>query len=168
MSLSHPFLRWPQAPFSLTLILSVGLVAGGVVMSEVFRLAACPLCVIQRMLYLLLAALAVPGLFLARFPIARRLLALAMAASAGTGVFVAGYQTWLQRFAQAEGCSGYQTWWEEFVDWAGEKVPLLFLSDGICSDPGWKFLSLSIAEWSLIMFSALLALALYATLRRTA
>jgi disulfide bond formation protein DsbB len=42
----------------------------------------------------------------------------------------------------------------------------LFLPDGICSDPGWKFLSLSIAEWSLICFLALVALAVRSALGR--
>jgi disulfide bond formation protein DsbB len=158
-------LKWPYGPFILSLIACLALVAGGVVMSEFLHLAACPLCIVQRMLYLLLAALAMPGLLLARLPVARRLIAVAMAGAGATGVFVAGYQTWLQRFAPMVSCSGYQSWWEEFVDWAGDKAPLLFLSDGICSDPGWKFLSLSIAEWSLIMFSGLLVLATYTALR---
>jgi disulfide bond formation protein DsbB len=149
----------PYLPFALALAACLGLVAGGVVMSEVFRLAACPLCVIQRMLYLLLAIAAGIGLAVSNRPVGRRIAAALMAAIAATGAFVAGYQTWIQRFAPDTGCSGYQTWWEEFVDWAGEQIPLLFLPDGICSDPGWKFLSLSIAEWSLICFLALVALA---------
>jgi disulfide bond formation protein DsbB len=158
--------RFPRVPFAITLTASLLLVVGGVLMSELMHLAACPLCVIQRMLYLALAFAAAGGLALATKPIGRRLGALTMATAAGTGIFVAGYQTWLQRFATETGCSGRQTWWEEFVDWAGSKLPLLFQSDGICADPGWKFLSLSIAEWSLIFFIGFFALSLYTLVRR--
>jgi disulfide bond formation protein DsbB len=34
---------------------ALGLVAGGVVLAQTMNLAACPLCILQRMLYLLLA-----------------------------------------------------------------------------------------------------------------
>ena len=157
--------RFPRAPFAVTLVASLALVAGAVFMTEAFHLAACPLCIIQRMLYLALTLAAAGGLALAPNAIGRRLGALLMVAAAGTGVFVAGYQSWIQRFAQDAGCSGRMTWWEELVDWAGSKVPLLFQSDGICSDPGWIFLSLSLAEWSLVFFVAFFLLSVYALLR---
>ena len=141
----------PRLPFVLVLVASLTLVGGGVVMSELFGLAACPLCIIQRMLYLVVAVTACIGL-LGSAAAARRVAGLAMLTASATGVFVAGYQSWIQRFVPDTGCSAYQTWWEELVDWAGTQVPLLFLSDGICSDPGWVFLGLSIAEWSLLCF----------------
>ncbi len=159
-------LRFPRAPFTIALVASLALVAGAVFMTEAYHLAACPLCIIQRMLYLALTFAGAVGLALAASTIGRRLGALLMAAAAGTGVFVAGYQSWIQRFAQDVGCSGRMTWWEELVDWAGSKVPLLFQSDGICSDPGWIFLSLSLAEWSAIFFAALFLLSVYTLARR--
>lgn len=157
--------RFPRAPFTTTLIVGLGLVVTGVLMSQYMRLAACPLCIIQRMLYLLLAVLAVVGIPLAK-TFVRRVVAAAMAGAAGVGVFVAGYQTWIQRFAQDTSCSGRPTWWEDLVDWAGQQAPLLFRADGICSDPGWKFLGLSIAEWSLGCFIALFLLSVYTLLRK--
>lgn len=157
---------FPRAPFLLTLVTTLSLVGGGVLMSQFMRLAACPLCIIQRMLYLLLALVALGGLSLAASGIGRRLAALLMAATAGTGAFVAGYQTWIQRFAPMTSCSGKMPWWEELVEWSGNLLPLLFKSDGICSDPGWKFLGFSIAEWSLVFFTGFFLLSLYTLLRR--
>lgn len=155
-----------RLPFVVVLVCALALVAGGVVMTELFRLAACPLCIIQRMAYLGLAAVAGLGFLAgAQGSLARRLIALAMAAVAGVGVFVAGYQTWIQRFAPDTGCSAYQTWWEEMVERAGDLVPLLFQSDGICSDPGFVFLGLSIAEWSLVCFLGFLTLSLVIAVR---
>ncbi len=139
---------------------SVLLVLGGLLLGHWLNLAACPLCIWQRMLYLLLGLLALLGLALLKHPGARRPLALLMAATAASGAWVAGYQVWIQRFAPAISC-GRESWWEAFARWAGEQMPLLFQSSGLCSDPAWTLLSLSIADWSLLAFLLLAGLALY-------
>lgn len=156
----------PRLVFIIPIAVGLGLVGGGVVMAQTLGLAACPLCIIQRMLYLLLAVIALPGFFLGRG--GRMLVALLLAVTAATGAFVAGYQVWIQRFAQEVNCSANQPWWERLVDWAGERVPMLFEANGLCSDPAWKFLSLSIADWSLLIFSGLFLFALYALMRQRA
>lgn len=162
------FFRTPHFPFVATGTVCLALVAGGVLMSQLLHLAACPLCIVQRMLYLLLALAGGCGIAVAGHPLARRFAALTMATIAGIGVFVAGYQVWIQRFARDTKCAADMPWWERLVDWAGEQVPLLFQANGLCSDDTWKFLGLSIAEWSLAMFCVLLALALRAASRRSA
>lgn len=156
----------PRAPFGVSLVIGVGLVAGGVTLAQLLHLAACPLCIWQRMLYLTLSVAALLGLAAGSHRLWQRFAALLMAASAASGVFVAGYQTYIQRIAQDTQCSGTEAWWESFVDWAGERLPLLFHASGLCSDPAWKMLGLSIAEWSLLAFSFLTLVALYALLRR--
>lgn len=162
------FLRSARAPFVFAALTSFGLVFGGVAMAQLMNLAACPLCIIQRMLYLLLGTVAAVGIALAARPLGRRIAALLMALVAGTGIFVAGYQVWLQRFARDTKCAVDTPWWERLVDWAGEQAPLFFQPNGLCSDAAWRFLGLSIAEWSLMAFMALLGLALAAALRRSA
>jgi disulfide bond formation protein DsbB len=159
-------LKHRRTPFLFVLATSLGLVLGGVLLAELLRLAACPLCIIQRTLYLTLAAIAAIGVAVAAWPLTARVVALLMAATAATGAFVAGYQVWIQRFAPATNCSPYPTWWEDMVDRAGEVVPLLFKANGLCSDPAWKFLGLSIADWSLCWFSFFLLIALYALMRK--
>jgi disulfide bond formation protein DsbB len=159
-------LRHRRTPFLLVLGASLALVAGGVLLAEMLRLAACPLCIIQRTLYLVLAIVAGIGLASSARPLAARFAALAMLLVAATGIFVAGYQVWIQRFAPATKCSPYPPWWEELVERAGEAVPILFKASGLCSDPAWKFLGLSIAEWSLGWFTLFLLVALYALMRK--
>jgi disulfide bond formation protein DsbB len=154
----------PRLVFIVPIAVGLGLVGGGIVMAQTLGLAACPLCIIQRMLYLLLAVIALPGLLLGRG--GRIGVALLLAGTAATGAFVAGYQVWIQRFAQEVNCSANQPWWERMVDWAGERVPMLFEANGLCSDPAWKFLSLSIADWSLLIFSGLFLFSLYALIRQ--
>jgi hypothetical protein len=85
----------------------------------------------------------------------RRTAAFVMAATAATGVGIAAYQTWLQRFAKGASCTADQPWWEHFVNWAGAQWPLMFEASGLCSEAGWKFLGLSIAEWSLFAFTCM-------------
>lgn len=157
----------PRFPFIASAVICLALVGGGLILASLLNLAACPLCIIQRMLYLLLALVSIAGIAMNRNSIARRLLALDMALIAAVGIFVAGYQVWIQRFARETNCSADAPWWEKLVDWAGEKLPLLFQANGMCSDPAWKFLTLSIAEWSLLAFSTLLVLALIALFRKT-
>jgi disulfide bond formation protein DsbB len=159
-------LKNPRLPFLFIFAASLSLVGGGVLLAELLRLAACPLCIIQRTLYLALGLVAAVGLAFAFRPLAARFIALLLAVLAGTGAFVAGYQVWIQRFAPATQCSPYPTWWEDLVDQAGAAVPILFKANGLCSDPAWKFLGLSIADWSLGWFSLFLLLSLYALLHR--
>jgi disulfide bond formation protein DsbB len=159
-------LKQPRLPFALALAVSISLVGGGVLLAQLLRLAACPLCVIQRMLYLLLALAAGFGLLLATRPMARMLAALLMTASAASGAGVAAYQVWIQRFAPTTTCAAEMPWWEAFVEWAGRVVPMLFQPNGQCSDPAWKLFGLSIAEWSLLCFCGLCLLSLHTLLRR--
>ena len=151
----------PNLIFTLTFIAGTGLVGGGLYLAKTLNLAACPLCILQRMTYLALALGALLGL-LTTSKRAKALPALLNVALAGTGAFIAGYQVWLQRFATDVSCTANAPWWEEFVYWAGEKVPLLFEATGLCSEAGWKFLGLAIADWSLLAFTGLLALSLIA------
>lgn len=160
----------PRGLFAATGLAALGLVAGGVFLQQTMNLAACPLCILQRMLYLLLALEAIAAWTVAGSagPSApsTRLAALVMGATAVTGAWIAAYQTWLQRFAKGVSCTADQPWWEAFVNWAGNLWPLMFEASGICSEAGWKFLGLSIAEWSLIAFTSMTIAMLVALLRR--
>lgn len=159
-------LRHPRLPFAFVSLASLGLVGGGILMGNLLGLAACPLCIIQRLLYMVLVLTGALGLVLAGSGFGRRLAALASAVAAGTGLFVAGYQTWIQRFAPEVKCSAATTWWEDLVDWLGEQAPQLFLSNGLCSDPAWKLFGLSIAEYSLMAFTVFTLISLWALFRR--
>lgn len=155
----------PRQLFALTFLVSAGLVGGGLVLAKTMNLAACPLCIIQRMLYLALALAAAVGFSLPRCKLSQALAAGGGTAIAATGAFVAAYQVWLQRFAKDVSCTANAPWWEAFVYWAGEKVPLLFEATGLCTEAGWKLLGLSIADWSVLAFSGLMLVALLALVK---
>jgi disulfide bond formation protein DsbB len=152
----------PRALFAATGLGALALVGGGLILARTMNLAACPLCILQRMLYLLLGLQGIVAVLLADHRMARRLSGIFMALTAITGASIATYQSWLQRFAKDISCTANQPWWERFVDWAGRQVPVLFEATGLCSEAGWKLLGLSIAEWSLLAFFAIAAVALAA------
>ncbi|MCX7162499.1 MAG: disulfide bond formation protein B [Betaproteobacteria bacterium] len=156
----------PRGLFAATGIAAIGLVAGAIVLQQTMNLAACPLCILQRMVDLLLALEAIAAYLVAGKSLQRRAAALVMAATALTGVWIAAYQTWLQRFARGVSCTADQPWWESFVNWAGSQWPLLFEASGLCSEAGWKLLGLSLAEWSLVAFTTMTVAMLAALLRR--
>jgi len=160
-------LESPGVSFGAALIVAAAMVGGGVLLQQTMRIAACPLCILQRMLAMLLLLSAALGWLVSNHRAGRLIAALMMISCTLTGAFVAAYQTYLQRFAHDVQCSGQAAWWELLVDWAGEKVPLLFYASGLCSDPAWKFIGLSIAEWSLILFSGLTLVCLRLILRRS-
>ena len=157
----------PRGLFAATGFAALGLVAGAVILQQTMNLAACPLCILQRMLYLLLALEAIAAWMLAGAVLQRRLAALVMIATTLTGAGFAAYQTWLQRWAKGVSCTADAPWWEQLVNWAGSQWPLMFEASGLCSEAGWKFLGLSIAEWSLIAFSCMTIAMLIAILRKT-
>ena len=159
-------LRNPRLLFGFVAITGLAMAGTGVLMTHLFDLAACPLCILQRMAYLLLALFAALGFAFAGWRSARRGAALLMVATAASGAFVAGYQVWIQRVEPSITCGGKQPWWERFVEWAGHQLPTLFAADGLCADPAWSFLSLSIADWSALAFLGLLLLSLIALFRR--
>ena len=136
-------------------VLGIALVAGGLVLARTMNLAACPLCILQRMVYLLISIEVMLSLIVFRGYRSSLYAAIVVSVTSSVGVWIAAYQTWLQRFATDVSCTASQPWWEGFVYWAGAQVPLLFEATGLCSEAGWKFLSLSIAEWSLVMFSGM-------------
>lgn len=157
----------PSFPFVVALVIAACMAGGGALLQQTLHIAACPLCILQRMLALLLLLSAALGWLLSDQRPGRIAASLLMLACTATGAFVAGYQTYLQRFAHDTQCSGQAAWWELLVDWAGEKVPLLFYASGLCSDPAFKFVGLSLAEWSLVLFSGLTVLSLRVLLRRS-
>jgi disulfide bond formation protein DsbB len=146
---------------------ALGLVAVGFVLGEWLALNPCPLCIFQRLLYLLLAALALAAAALFARQAARRVLAGLAFVTALGGMATAIFQTWLQAqpVSPFECGVGDPNLIEQLVDWLGRLWPAMFLATGSCSSKEWVFLGLSMAGWSIVCFGAL-ALLLVPFLRR--
>lgn len=132
-------------------IAALVLVAASVVMTKALDLAPCPLCIFQRMLYLLLGVLVLVGALWPRALPWTGTLAL----TSGIGGFAtASYQTWMQAYPTlAVSCGPTDpNAIEGLVYWAGNQVPWLFAAWGECISREWELLGLSLANWSVLTF----------------
>jgi disulfide bond formation protein DsbB len=117
----------------------------------------CPLCLVQRGFYYACAAVflagAIHGSGAMAYSIAGSVVALG-------GAGIAARQVWLQHLpaAQVPACGPDLFYMMQNFP-LGRTIEKLFTGSGQCAEVKWRFLGLSIAEWSLACF---LALALYA------
>ncbi|EXI92973.1 MAG: Disulfide oxidoreductase [Candidatus Accumulibacter sp. BA-94] len=154
----------------LLALAAIGLTLGGWAIGEIMRLQPCPLCIFQRLLFLLIALLALTGALL---PAASRVSGILVAVVAAGGVATAAYQSWLQYQPQAGMDCGFgdcgfgePTFIERLVDWFGALWPQMFLATGFCSSKDWVLLGLSLANWSALCFIGFLAAAVLILRRR--
>lgn len=145
-----------------------GLVGAGLVLGTVLNLNPCPLCIFQRVLYLLVGLFALlAALSVEHRPVRFGAAGLAILSAAG-GFATAAYQSWLQWFPTPSMECGFSdpTLIERLVDWLGQLWPFMFLATGFCSSKEWVFLGLSMANWSLVCFLGLAAVTLLSLRRR--
>jgi disulfide bond formation protein DsbB len=124
----------------------------------------CPLCLVQRGFYygygavFLIAALHGAG------ALAYSVVAFVLALG---GIGVAGRQVWLQHLPpeQVPSCGPDLFYMLENFP-LGRTIEKLFTGSGQCAEVKWRFLGLSIAEWSLAWFVALALFALWIAFRR--
>lgn len=132
----------------------LGLVAVGMELQALLRLAPCPLCIFQRLLYMVIGVL---GLLGWAWPRARQLWSAAIGALGLLGFGVAAYQTWMQAFPELATECGYSdpSLIERLVDWLGMQAPSLFLATGFCTSREWEMFGLSMANWSMLIFAGI-------------
>ena len=116
-------------------------------------LEACPLCVFQRIAYILIVLITLIGaihnpknLFLVIYKSLIIIIAI-------TGALIAGRQIWLQHLPPElvpECGPGLDYMLNVFP--FSEAIKMILAGSGECAEVKWRFISLSIAEWSLIMF----------------
>lgn len=135
---------------------AVGLVGAGLVIGEWMRLNPCPLCIFQRVLYLVVGLWALCGVLV---PMWRRLWGGLIALTALGGLATAAYQTWMQQYPEAATQCGYgdPNLIERFVDWLGLQWPAMFMATGFCTTKEY-ILGMTMANWSIVCFAAFLVL----------
>lgn len=167
MTMRLPLPQSPRLGFALIAIAAAGLVGTGLVIGEWMRLNPCPLCIFQRVLYLLVAFWAVPGILL---PGARRLWAGLIAATSAGGMATAIYQTWMQLNPEAVSTvcgAGEPSLIERLVDWLGMQWPYMFMATGFCTTKEY-ILGFTMANWSIVCFLGFLIVGLWVGFHRIA
>ena len=152
--------------FAISMVCPVALVSVGVVLTVFYSVAACPLCILQRMVYLAIALASALGLAFLSHHAVRIVAALLTVLLATSGVAIAGYQIYLQHHPFAATCGDGTVWWERMVEQAGQLLPTLFKAEGLCSDDTWSLFGLSIPELSLLAFCGLFVLGMLALFPR--
>lgn len=149
-------LMWLGCLFSV-----IGLMSYAIYAEKVLYLDPCPLCITQRLFYIGIGIFALIGLFMSRHLLAQRLCATLLSVCAVGGIVTAGRQVWLQHLPpeQVPECGLGLQYWLENEPWL-KTLSLLFKGDGNCAEVHWRFMSLSMGEWSLIWFTGLLVVGL--------
>jgi len=119
----------------------------------------CPLCILQRFVLALLGSVFFLGALIKLKKTSGTLIGLTACLISGLGVFLAGRQVWLQRFPSPD-----HTDCGASLEYMLHAFPLREVLNNVlkgsaeCTQVSWQFLNLSLADWSLLGFIALLIL----------
>lgn len=147
--------------WSLILLAVASLLSYGYYLQFWRYLDPCPLCISQRLFYYSIGLVAVVALCRLSSSTWQRICAGLMGLSAVGGIVTAGRQVWLQHLPpdQVPECGpGLQYWLDNMP--MMKTLELLFKGDGNCAEVHWRFLGLSIGEWSLAWFCGFLLAAI--------
>lgn len=138
----------------------LGLLGFGLYLQHVVGLVPCPMCIVQRYALVLVLLLALLGGVLAKGLLGRLLGGAAVVVAMG-GAFTAARQSWLQWYPPEILACGRDFFGmiESFP--LQRAIPMIFKGSGDCTAVDWTFLSLSIANWSFLNFSALVVVLLW-------
>ena len=139
--------------FITVFAICIGLLIFGLYLEHVQGLEACPLCIFQRIAYTAIIFIALIGAIHNPRNLLQIIYKLLMVISAITGAAIAGRQIWLQHLPPElvpECGPGLDYMFNVFP--FGEALKMIFTGSGECAEVKWRFIGLSIAEWSLIMF----------------
>jgi disulfide bond formation protein DsbB len=139
--------------FIAVFTICIGLLVFGLYLEHVLGLEACPLCIFQRIAYTAIIFIALIGAIHNPRNLLQNIYKLLMVISSITGAAIAGRQIWLQHLPPElvpECGPGFDYMFNVFP--FGEALKMIFTGSGECAEVKWRFIGLSIAEWSLIMF----------------
>lgn len=131
------------------------------------NLAACPLCMTQRVFVLAWGVIALIAVIHNPSSWGNRIYAALCGLSAIAGGAVAGRHVWLQYLPPEEvpACGPSLEYMLETLPFA-DTLSILLMGDGNCADISWTFLGLSIPEQTLIVFTVATLICLWQTFRK--
>lgn len=153
----------PRFSFALLALVCASFIGYALYLQHVESQDPCPLCLVQRGFYLIVMALSFAAVVHGRaFKVYGALVALSAMGGAGT----AARQVWLQHLPkdQLPQCGPDLYYMLDNFPFA-KMFGMLFQGSGQCAEVTWRFLGLSIAEWSLAWFCAFLATGLLFAVR---
>lgn len=152
--MTNPFELPPRLLFLALFATCTGLLAFGLYLQHVVGLEPCPMCILQRYAFVLVALVALVAGIHAPGRRGNRIYGGVLLLLAAAGGMVAAQQSILQRSPPdlAECGPGFEYLVESFG--LAEALPMMFRGTGDCGSIDWTFLGLTIANWSLVCFVA--------------
>ena len=159
-----------RLPFRLLALLlfaaCAALLAFGLYLQHAQGIEPCPMCIMQRYAFATAALIALIAGLHAPGRGGERVYAALIGASSLTGGGIAARQSWMQIDPPLipECGPGLEFMLESFP--LAQALPMIFRGAGDCTVVEWTFLGLSIANWSLVSFTATVLFAGWMLLRR--
>ena len=156
----------PRMAYAIGFVTCAALLAFALYLQYVEHQEPCPLCMLQRVAFIGIMVVFLVG---ALHGPARRgaiVYSAIVVVVSGMGAAVAGRQVWLQHLPahKVPACGpGLEYLLERFP--LGQALQKVFAGSGECAEVGWRFLGLSIAEWSLLWLVAIAVFALGVAIR---
>lgn len=142
----------------------LSLLGFGLYLEHVQGLEPCPLCVFQRIAYIVIALIALAATIHNSGGWTRFIYSGLTIIAACIGAGIAGRQTWLQHLPadQVPECGPGLEYMLDVFPFA-DALKMIFTGSGECAEVHWTFLGFSIAEWSLVCFSLIVIATLIVT-----
>lgn len=152
--------------FGLTALVIISMAFAMVFLEKYLGLAPCPLCMTQRLFIVLVGLFALIGGLHNPSGWGRRVYGALCTISAAAGGAVAARHVWLQHLPADEvpACGPSLEYMLDTLPFS-ETLSIVMMGDGNCADTVWTFLGLSIPEQTLALFSVLIVICLWQTLR---
>lgn len=127
----------------------------------------CPLCTLQRLSFGIIGCLFFVGIFIHRSFLGSQLINLFALLASAFGMAFAGRQVWLQYFPSADSSEcGVSLQYMMQVLPLNEVARKIFSGSAECSQRGYEFLGMTLANWALVWFIIFVCVNFYLLARK--
>ncbi len=157
----------PRIFYSIIFAICASLLGFGLYLEHAVGLEPCPLCIFQRVAYIVIAVISLIGTIHNPQKLFERIYTGLILVTSLCGAGIAGRQVWLQHLPEdkiPECGPGLEYMLDTFP--FTDALRMILSGSGECAEVQWTFLSFSIAEWSIVCFSGLIIACLAMLIRQ--
>ena len=147
----------------LTIFLCIfSILSGALVLEHIYGLEPCPLCILQRITFLLVGLICLISCCHNPRGYGQKIYYLLASCTSFFGMYLAGKQIWLQHLPKDEipACTPPVSYMLDNFP-LQDVISFMFHGTGECAKVQWQLLGLSIPSWSFIAFTLLSIVFLY-------
>ncbi len=157
----------PRIIYSIIFAICASLLGFGLYLEHAVGLEPCPLCVFQRVAYIVIGLIALIAAIHNPKKLFERIYNFLIFMASFCGAGIAGRQIWLQHLPanKIPECGlglEYMLNFFPFID----AIKMILSGSGECAKVQWTFLNFSIAEWSILFFIGLMIVCLTMFLKK--